>query len=593
MQNALGFLLVNIYALLVIITISILFFNKPRLKAMEDNLYSYFLLTNICMCISGLFLGIIVLPEFVMNEITIICFNKIYLLSLVFWMCILTYYVIYVSLKNKSNIAKINKTFTILGIISTILILILPIHVDISATGGAVASGLAIITTYLICGIGILVQILFVLRNIKNKKFIPVYVLIGLGSVTLTLQVINPSLNYLINPLLIFVAFIMYHTIENPDVKMVNELNSNKRLIEKTNEDKLNLLFELSQEIKQPIKKLEDLSDDIINEKDISVNDIKTIKSYSKQLSLITNNILDVSTMDLNNIKVEKQNYKPDKLFEEMAKRCQEKIADNVDFRYSIESFMPHILYGDSVKIKQIITSILNNAVQNTYEGFIELKVNTIIKYDVCRLIITITDSGVGMSVDKVNDILSCNNLEEKDFEKLDSIDVGIDLAHKMIKVLNGSLIVKSEEGKGSEFLIILDQQIKKEKSLVDTTSNLNDKKRILIVNDKTVELKKMEDILQKMKFDVSTTLYGKDAIMKIKNNEVFDGIILDDEMNLKSGLDTLKELQKIKKFNTPVFITLEDEKKFLKDKYLEDGFKDYVLKDNLKRELERVTKDL
>ena len=164
-------------------------------------------------------------------------------------------------------------------------------------------------------------------------------------------------------------------------------------------------------------------------------------------------------------------------------------------------------------------------------------------------------------------------------------------MAHKIIKMLNGTLIVKSEVNKGSEFLIIVDQKIKKEQNNQEKEDKYLRKSKILVVNDKSNELKKIEIKLVNMGYDVTTTLYGKDAVEKIKSKERYNLIIIDDEMNIKSGYDTLKELKKNKKFNIPVIITLEENKKFLKDKYLEDGFSDYIIKDHLDEEIKKVTK--
>ena len=597
MQNILGFLLVNIYAFLIIVTIAIIFYTKKRLRKTEDNLYELFLIDNIFMSISGIVLGLLVDPRFLSNIFIISLANKIYLVSLLLWIVILTYYILFVSLKKQDNIEKYQKIFLTITIVSVCIILFFPLDVTITEAGSAVSTGIPILLAYSIFGIGFLMQIICVLlnyKNIKNKKYIPVYVLVFLGTIILSVQIINPNLNYLINPVLIFIAFIMFHTIENPDAKVIEELNSNKKLIEKTNEDKLNLLFELSQEVKEPIKSIENEVVELENIDNLELvgEKAKKIKASSKQLSLISNNILNVSNMDLSNIKIENEVYKPNSIFTEMKKRTEEKLKDkDIEFRYIYSSSIPDKLYGDPVKLKQILTSFLNNAVEVTKKGFIELKINSIIKYDVCRLIITITDSGIGMDIDKVNEILSSNTYDEKDFEVLNNLDVGTKMAHKIIKMLNGTLIVKSEVNKGSEFLIIVDQKIKKEQNNQEKEDKYLRKSKILVVNDKSNELKKIENKLVSMGYDVTTTLYGKDAVEKIKSKEGYNLIIIDDEMNLKSGYDTLKELKKNKKFNIPVIITLEENKKFLKDKYLEDGFSDYIMKDNLDEEIKKVTK--
>jgi len=580
------------------IVLIFIYYSKAHIKSFETKLYELLIVSNFF----GLVLEILCCSVvFMYDELSFVSMFilKLYLVYLVTYITIFTVYVIFISFsKNKEKELitnkKLNFGYNIFYIISIILIVFLDLNIYNNGIVGYTYGPASdfIYTISAICIIVWFVCLTINFKNIKTKKYIPLYLFISIGGILAFVQRVNPSL-FLITSMETLVVFLMYFTIENPDLKVIEELNDNKKLIEKTNEDKLNLLFELSQEVKQPIESIESLSDEALAVNNLSVikEKLKIIKANSKQLSLISNNILNISTMDLSNIKISNVVYKPDTLFKELKKRTIEKLGDKkVEFRYSYASPTPDKLYGDPVKLKQIFTSFLNNAVEVTNNGFIELKINSIVKYDICRLIVTITDSGTGMDIDKVNEILGSTTLSEEDFEILDKVDVGTTMAHKIIKILNGTLIVKSEVGKGSEFLIIIDQKIKSDKDNI-SNDDYNRKNKILVVNDKSNELKKIEQKLLDMNYDVTTTLYGKDAIEKIKNKETFDVIIIDDEMNLKSAFDTLCELKKIKKFNTPVIITLEDNKKFLKEKYLEDGFTDYVLKENLDEEIKKVAK--
>ena len=599
MENVLGFLSINFYALLVIIAVAILFFNKPRLKKMEDNLYSLFLLANIFMSCSGILLGIYVSSKVTSNAVAISLFNKLYLIGLLLWVFIFTFYILYVSLKKQDNLRRIENIFYILGIFSILVVLIFPIEVTINPNSAATSKGISVMYTYFIFGLGLITQIVCVLlnyKNIKSKKYIPVYVLVILGISILIVMIIDPTLNYLINPVLIFIAFIMYHTIENPDVKVIETLNENRKLIEKTNEEKLNLLFELQQKTKEPIKNIQDISNLMISEnnKDNLKEMAKQVNISSKELMLLANNVFDISNMDISNIKLALGFYDVKLLFKEIEKRVQEEIQGDVELRTNYTDLIDAKLYGDKVKLKQVLISILNNSLKQTKKGFIEIKVNSIVKYDVCRLIISISDSGCGMTIEKVNRILSASYMEQEDFKKLDKVDVGIEMANKIIKVLGGTLIVRSEINKGSEYLIIIDQKIKENKDKINFNQiDTRGKRKILIVNEKLNEAKQMEEQLIKLGIDVTMVLYGKGAIEKIKNGEEYDMIIVDDEMGLQSGYDTLKKLQAIKKFKTPVLITINDDKKFLVSKYIEDGFKDYILKSNLNEEIKKVNKYL
>ena len=211
MQSIQGFLLINLYAFLIIISTGIVFIRKRRLRQIEDETYKKFLLTNIIMSTSGMVLGMLVNPAFYVNNSIIIVFNKIYLICLYFWIYILTYYIVYISLKDKNKMLKMKKILVITNIICVFLIVMLPLKVSITENGGAIAEGQSVMFTYAMFAIGFIIELFFVIKNfkgMKNKKYIPVYLLILIGTLVLIVNMLNPSLNYIINPALIFIAFI-------------------------------------------------------------------------------------------------------------------------------------------------------------------------------------------------------------------------------------------------------------------------------------------------------------------------------------------------------------------------------------------------
>ena len=411
-----------------------------------------------------------------------------------------------------------------------------------------------------------------------------------------------PSL-IIIPSVAVLVEFIMYFTIENPDLKMVNELLRNKELVEKQMEDKSRFLFEVTEDIKVPAKNILMLSDNFYNfyEKD-QKDAIKIIRSNANSVLFKINNVLDISSMDASKIKIFNNEYNVYTLFEtieSIAKTLNKN--ENVTLKFDINSNIPDMLYGDDVRLKQILISVLTNSINNTKTGFINVSLSSIVRYDVARLIINIEDSGCGMSIDKVNKILDDNReLSNEEVAKLDKLDMDLVATIKSIKLLGGSFNIKSKENKGSTLTIIIDQKcdIKEKtdvmKDIEKYSSDVFGRKRVLVVDDDKEELFEISDTLSKYNVDINTTMSGKDCIYKIKSGEIYNLIIIDDELKNETALGTLEELKKNKKFNSKVIVMLGNGKKHLRNHYIEDGFTDVIIKENLTDELkEKIVSNL
>ena len=273
-------------------------------------------------------------------------------------------------------------------------------------------------------------------------------------------------------------------------------------------------------------------------------------------------------------------------------KTLEKKISNKIELRTRISKNIPTELYGDAVKLKQVISSILFNAVKYTKEGYIEVSVNEIVKYDVCRLIIEIEDSGCGMSVEILNELLKSNSdLEDTDLLKLDSLDVDLKLAFKIMKKLGGYINIKSEENVGSTFTIVLDQKIKIDKNTYYSEYIFN-KKNVMAVSDKLQTLKDLNTLSSKYDIEFLTTMHGNDLVQRIKDGESFDVIILEDEMIPNSAFAILGKMQEVRQgFNTPTIVMLQKDKESIKEHYVEDGFAGYIRKENLEEDFDNIIK--
>ena len=396
------------------------------------------------------------------------------------------------------------------------------------------------------------------------------------------LQKIYPSLT-LITVMEFFVVFIMYHTIENPDLKIIEELKKNRSLTSKSYIEKSNFLFRMSAEVRKPIDNIGKL-----NNYNLESNDIKEIKENSslidlnvRDASFTLNNILDVTSLDSKKINIVKnEKYSIIKLLNEIKIRESKKI-NNIRFEFNISENLPEYLYGDSIRLKQVLTTIIDKSINDTKEGFIEINVNSINKYDVCRLIITIENSSKPLSLEEINNILNMDN--EINEEDINEIKIDLKIVNKIINMMNGTLMIKADNG--NEFTIVIDSIIgdaKKEEIINETD--------ILLVSNNEKLLKKLEPLFNS--YTINTVLNGIDMIDLIRSGESYNLIIIDDEMKPISGLETLKKLKELD-INIPCIVMLDEGKEKIKNHYIKDGFVDYILKNNLKEEVNKIIKKM
>lgn len=596
-------LILPTYSIFLLIILNFVFFTKKRLRSDETKTYSILIILstfNIIFNTIGISLG-----YFDGVSDFLYALNHFDLPLYFWWSSMMYVYLLYVymntSQKRKSYF-KIKKIILILNIFITILTIFLPFEIVITKKAGY-AIGPCVNLVYLVSGIylvlSFITSILLIIKK-QFRKIIPLFSLIILGMIAAIIQKNVPSL-IIIPSVAVLVEFIMYFTIENPDLKMVNELLRNKELVEKGMEDKSRFLFEVTGDIKKPTENIISLSNNYnkFNEEE-KEKAIKIIKSNANSILFKLNKELDISSLDASKIKVFNDEYDVYILFKSIQEITENLIkSKNVDLKFYVDKNLPTKLYGDEIRLKQIIMSVLSNSVQNTNKGFISVDVSAIVRYDVARLIIKIEDSGCGMSIDKINTILDDNRaLTKEETQKLDKLDMDLVATIKSVKLLGGSFNVRSEENKGSTFTIVIDQKCntKQEtelmKSAMKYSSDIFGKKRVLIVDDDKEELFKISNILSKYNVDINTTLSGKDCILRVQAGEIYNLIIIDDELKNESALGTLEELTKIKKFNSKVIVLLSKDKEHLKKYYITDGFTDVILKENLTDDIDAKMKD-
>ncbi len=596
--------------LLFSLLVGTIYFSKAKLKNTENKLYSrLFIITFFGLIIELLCFYFVYNKDIssiynILNEFI----NRLFLIYLLLWEFLFTEYIFFVSFESrlkfkdklKHNRKSILITLSIIYIIMAAIIIKLPLNYF--NDGKYIYSyGTATNVLLLMGGVFIFIDIISVLSNIKrasSKKYYPLFMLVIMMIFVFVIRQINPGIT-IINSVFAFVTIFMYFTIENPDLKVVNELLRNKELVERQMEDKSRFLFEISQDIKTPTKNILGITknfdklDNDIDKKDA----VRLISSNANDLLFKLNNVLDISSMDASKIKIKEEYYDTTMFFKTIESMVQNAIGNkNIKLKFEVNSNVPEKLNGDDVKLKQILMSVLLNSIENTENGFISVNIGSIVRYDVARLVIKIEDSGVGMSLDKINSILDDNmELTLDETNKLNKLDMDLKATIKVIKLLGGSINIKSKKDEGTTFMIVLDQKCDIEqssnfmKNVEKYSSDIFGRKRVLLVNDDKEENFKISNILGEYNIDLNVSMTGKDCIDRINNGEFYNLIIIDDELGETSALQTLNELNKNNKFKIPVIVMLKKDKEHFRKYYVEDGFKDVVLKSDLVNELEII----
>lgn len=568
----------TIISLFYSVLLMIAYFSKDKIKTLENKVYSKLIIINFIGIILELFCTIFAgYAKDYLVFYTIL--NKLFLVELTIWCSVFSVYVFLISSKKEKNelksyLKKVSIFHIVIDVITMFLIFVLPVQFNINDLGYVMYSyGPSVNIVFISSTLYIILMFTCLIRNFKNvksKKYLPIYVYMVIGVLVGIVQKLHPEI-LAFTSMEAFITVIMYFTIENPDKKLLEEIHTSKKIADAANEDKSMLIYNMMNEVKSIASDINKSSEVILNSNNLEENRFfaREIISSNNKLYSMANNIYNIDVIDDINVKTVKNKYNIKLLLKEVISKNKELFDDkDISFRFNIDSNLPNTLYGDSINLKNVLNTIIGNSYKYTDKGYVELSVNAIFKKDIVRLIIKIEDSGIGI---KAEDLDKCLNKNTKDQNSLYG-------ARKTINIMGGNLLISSEYNKGTIVTIILDQKIYTD-SNKDNYDNYVNNKKILIIDDNNSSIKLISKILDKHNILYDSSNLGKEALDRIRKGDKYDLILLDEDMPYMNGINVMNKFSKIKGFDTKVILLTKNSNIIYDDIYKDSGFCDYIIK--------------
>ncbi len=602
-------ILLTIAAFCITILLFVIFYSKKGANNIETKLYSLLLNGNLIYCLTNIIA--VIVTKFVGNTIALEILQKTQMIEIVAIIILLyTYEVFILDFSDKTK-KVIGITSLVTGIGVGIAILVTNISLSINGLS-VLTTGLSYKIMFYTSLIYLALIIIYIARiYIKTKqdhqKALPFAFLVILYSISLLASKYIAILDVQ-SFLFAFTLLIMYFTIENPDAKLVTELEKAKSEAERANAAKTEFLTKMSHEVRTPLNAIVGFAAtlDEVETLEEARENAQYIVSASKNILELVNGILDISKLEENKVEIVNTEYSLVKECEEIIHFIEPRLSGKpIVFKRTIARDLPKVLVGDKDKIKNIITNLLNNAIEYTKEGYIDLNISCINKENTTSLVISVEDSGVGISQKNVEKLFDKYSKFDDNLNSGDASGLELSITKSLVELLGGRIIVQTAQGAGTKFVVYLNQEIATVQQLPEEVENdaeeeieevIDDSsvldltgKKVLVVDDNNLNLKVAVNFIKEYGAEIDTCTSGNECVSKINDGNVYDIIFMDDMMPKVSGTETLHILQQIPSFNQKVIVLTANSIEGVRDKYLEAGFEDYLSKPIIKMELERI----